>query len=119
MLVSTRTQTMALLAVLIIAPLSGCLSGDNSSQIDCNEQEYWIDISEDSPYPGLGCESGPSKSILDLNRREVAIFTPLVVLVLWMGIYPEYFLGFMHVSANNLVENFEIAHGLQLAVAAP
>jgi len=59
------------------------------------------------------------KSILDLNRREVAIFTPLVVLVLWMGIYPEYFLGFMHVSANNLVENFEIAHGLQLAVAAP
>ncbi len=63
MLVSTRTQTMALLAVLIIAPLSGCLSGDNSSQIDCNEQEYWIDISEDSPYPGLGCESGPSKTI--------------------------------------------------------
>jgi NADH-quinone oxidoreductase subunit M len=59
------------------------------------------------------------KSILDLNRREVAIFTPLVVLVLWMGIYPEYFLGFMHASANNLVENFEIAHGLQLAVAAP
>jgi len=59
------------------------------------------------------------KSILDLNRREVAIFTPLVVLVLWMGIYPEYFLGFMHVSANNLVENFEIARGLQLAVAAP
>jgi NADH-quinone oxidoreductase subunit M len=59
------------------------------------------------------------KSILDLNRREVAIFTPLVVLVLWMGIYPEYFLGFMHVSANNLVENFEIARGLQLAVATP
>ncbi len=59
------------------------------------------------------------KSILDLNRREVAIFAPLVVLVLWMGIYPEYFLGFMHASANNLVENFEIAHGLQLAVAAP
>ena len=59
------------------------------------------------------------KSILDLNRREVAIFAPLVVLVLWMGIYPEYFLGFMHVSANNLVENFEIARGLQLAVAAP
>ncbi|MDP6660957.1 MAG: NADH-quinone oxidoreductase subunit M [Alphaproteobacteria bacterium] len=59
------------------------------------------------------------KSILDLNRREVAIFTPLVVLVLWMGIYPEYFLGFMHASANNLVENFEIARGLQLAVAAP
>jgi len=59
------------------------------------------------------------KSILDLNRREVAVFAPLVVLVLWMGIYPEYFLGFMHASAENLVDNFKIAHALNLAAAAP
>ncbi|MDP7457015.1 MAG: NADH-quinone oxidoreductase subunit M [Alphaproteobacteria bacterium] len=59
------------------------------------------------------------KSILDLNRREVAVFAPLVVLVLWMGIYPEYFLGFMHASAENLVDKFKIAHALNLAAAAP
>ncbi len=29
------------------------------------------------------------KAIADLRPREVAIFAPLVVLTLWMGIYPE------------------------------
>ena len=29
------------------------------------------------------------KNILDLSPREIAIFAPLVVLTLWMGIYPE------------------------------
>ena len=32
------------------------------------------------------------KSISDLTWREAAIFTPLVILVLWMGIYPASFL---------------------------
>jgi NADH-quinone oxidoreductase subunit M len=59
------------------------------------------------------------KSILDLNRREVAIFTPLVLLVLWMGIYPEYFLVLMHTSTNNLVENFEIARSTHLTTLVP
>ena len=34
----------------------------------------------------------PAEAILDLNPREVAIFVPLVLLVLWMGIYPSSFL---------------------------
>ncbi len=59
------------------------------------------------------------KTILDLNRREVAVFAPLVILVLWMGIYPEFFLGLMHASADNLVENFEIARALHPIAAAP
>ena len=32
------------------------------------------------------------KSITDLNWRETAVFAPMVVLVLWMGIYPSTFL---------------------------
>jgi NADH-quinone oxidoreductase subunit M len=32
------------------------------------------------------------KSISDLTWREAAVFAPLVVLVLWMGIYPASFL---------------------------
>jgi len=59
------------------------------------------------------------KSILDLNRREVVIFTPLVLIVLWMGIYPEYFLVLMHTSTNNLVENFEIARSTHLTTLVP
>ena len=29
------------------------------------------------------------KNILDLSPREVAIFAPLVLLILWMGVYPS------------------------------
>ena len=32
------------------------------------------------------------KNIQDLNWREAAVFAPLVILVLWMGIYPSSFL---------------------------
>jgi NADH-quinone oxidoreductase subunit M len=54
------------------------------------------------------------KSILDLNRREVAVFVPLVLVVLWMGIYPNSFLDVLHVSVENL-----IAQAQPAAVTAP
>jgi NADH-quinone oxidoreductase subunit M len=46
------------------------------------------------------------KSILDLNPREIAMFAPLVILVLWMGIYPASFLDTISVSVANLLENY-------------
>jgi NADH-quinone oxidoreductase subunit M len=49
------------------------------------------------------------KRITDLTPREVAVFAPLVVLVLWMGIYPSTFLDVMHVSVDNLVNRLEMA----------
>ena len=47
------------------------------------------------------------KSILDMNMREVAVFAPLVVLVLWMGIYPAPFLDVISASVANLVDNYQ------------
>ena len=47
--------------------------------------------------------------IFDLNPREVAIFVPLAVLVMWMGVYPSSFIEIMAPSVSNLIENFEIA----------
>lgn len=47
--------------------------------------------------------------IKDLNAREWAIFAPLIVLTLWMGIYPSSFLDFMHVSVDNLINQVETA----------
>nr|QIA59889.1 NADH dehydrogenase subunit 4 [Asterella wallichiana] len=41
----------------------------------------------------------------DLNRREVLIFLPFIVGVLWMGVYPEVFLECMHTSVSNLVQH--------------
>ena len=57
--------------------------------------------------------------ILDINAREVAIFVPLIVLVVWMGIHPATFLDPMHASVAKLIDNFRIAqaaHG-SLSVA--
>ncbi len=44
------------------------------------------------------------KSILDLSPREIAIFTPLVALVFWMGIYPNSFLRPLHAPVAHLLE---------------
>ena len=51
------------------------------------------------------------KSILDLNAREIAIFVPLILIVLWMGIYPAPFLDGITVSVQALVEQMQMASG--------
>jgi NADH-quinone oxidoreductase subunit M len=43
------------------------------------------------------------KAILDMSPREMAVFAPLVVLVIWMGVYPAPFLDVMHASVANLL----------------
>ena len=57
------------------------------------------------------------REILDLNRREIAVFTPLVVLVLFFGVYPEPLLDVMHVSVANLIQSHEVAVNGSSAVA--
>jgi NADH-quinone oxidoreductase subunit M len=49
------------------------------------------------------------KAILDLSPREIAVFAPLVVLTLWMGIYPSSFTGFFDASTGALVQGHEQA----------
>jgi NADH-quinone oxidoreductase subunit M len=57
------------------------------------------------------------KAILDLSPREVAVFAPLLLMVVWMGVYPEPFLNVMHVSVANLIERVDTAAAAQSAVA--
>jgi NADH-quinone oxidoreductase subunit M len=61
------------------------------------------------------------KTLLDLSPREVAVFAPLVLLVLWMGIYPSSFTEVYDASIANLLENYRFAlqsePGLSLAGA--
>jgi NADH-quinone oxidoreductase subunit M len=47
------------------------------------------------------------KNILDLDRREIAVFAPLVAAVLWMGIYPSSFLAVMEPSVAQLIEQYD------------
>lgn len=49
------------------------------------------------------------KSIMDMNRREVAVFTPLLVLTILMGVYPGPFLEIIEVSVTNLVDQHKTA----------
>jgi NADH-quinone oxidoreductase subunit M len=57
------------------------------------------------------------RGILDLSPREVAVFAPLVVLTLWMGIFPSSFTGFFESSVGALVEHHQAAleTGIRLA----
>jgi len=49
------------------------------------------------------------KGILDLSPREIAIFAPLVVLTIWMGVYPSSFTGFFEASVGHMVEHHQAA----------
>lgn len=49
------------------------------------------------------------KEMSDVSWREAAIFAPLIIVVLWMGIYPSSFLGPMHASVTHLVQSYETA----------
>jgi len=41
--------------------------------------------------------------MLDLNRREMALLAPLVILILLFGVYPQPLLEVMHASVENLI----------------
>jgi NADH-quinone oxidoreductase subunit M len=62
------------------------------------------------------------KSILDLSPREMAIFAPLVVLTLWMGVYPSSFTHFFDATTGAMVQSQEqamhIVPGIKLALGA-
>ena len=45
------------------------------------------------------------KGILDLSPREIALFTPLIFLTLWMGVYPSSFTRFFDATVAAMVEH--------------
>jgi NADH-quinone oxidoreductase subunit M len=49
------------------------------------------------------------RNILDLSAREKAIFAPLLLVVLWMGIYPSSFLRPIQASVNHIVAQVNAA----------
>ncbi len=53
----------------------------------------------------------------DMDIREAITLIPLIILVLWIGVYPNVFLGFLHASVAHLLERVSSA-GVQEAAAA-
>ncbi len=60
------------------------------------------------------------KTILDMNRREVLIFAPLIVATLWFGVYPMPLLDATAVTVENLIGHYQASlasYGVGDAVA--
>lgn len=49
------------------------------------------------------------KDILDMNRREVLVFAPLIIATIWFGVYPMPLLDVTAVSVENLIQNYQQA----------
>lgn len=52
------------------------------------------------------------RALLDLSPREYITFAPLILLTLWMGVYPSSFLSFFEASVAALVTRHEAAMAL-------
>ncbi len=48
------------------------------------------------------------KSMKDLNKMELYIFSSLVILVIFFGIYPDPLFKTVDISINNLIDNYKI-----------
>ena len=48
-------------------------------------------------------ENPKNEHLLDLNGREFATFAPLIILAVWIGIYPKPFLDRLNTSVNRVV----------------
>ena len=58
-------------------------------------------------------------NLMDLSGREVAVFAPLVVMVFWMGIYPNSFLEIFGPSVENLIDRYNTALAASANPAEP
>jgi NADH-quinone oxidoreductase subunit M len=47
------------------------------------------------------------KGLFDMNAREITVFVPLILVVLWMGIYPSSFLKITSASVTHLIQTYE------------
>ena len=54
-------------------------------------------------------------SLRSMNAREVLTLLPMLILVFWIGLYPNTFLEFMHASVEHLIEQVNPGKGLSLA----
>ena len=50
-------------------------------------------------------------SVRDLNCREVVTLLPMLLLIFWIGIYPNVFLSYMHTSVNHLLHQVNTSAG--------
>nr|NIR25776.1 NADH-quinone oxidoreductase subunit M [Gammaproteobacteria bacterium] len=55
------------------------------------------------------------QGLTDINMREIITLLPMIVLIFWIGIYPNAFLGFMHATVENLLDGVARANASDIA----
>ena len=50
-----------------------------------------------------------NEKLKDLNLREMAYLMPLVALVFWIGLFPNFFLSKMHTSVDHFIRQVKIS----------
>ncbi len=56
------------------------------------------------------------ENVRDLNYREFFTLAPMLLLVFWIGIYPQVFLSFMHSSVEHLLSQVNMAKETQISL---
>ena len=54
--------------------------------------------------------------MVGLDRREIMIFVPLTILVLWFGVYPSTLLDVMAFTVSDIMANVATELSLQTAM---
>jgi hypothetical protein len=60
-------------------------------------------------------ENPKNEKLLDLNMREFATYAPLLVLAVWIGIYPAPFINRLNSSVNRVMARVNPAYAPQNA----
>jgi NADH-quinone oxidoreductase subunit M len=48
-----------------------------------------------------------NENLPDMTKREIAVLLPVVVLIIWIGVYPKPFLKPMEATVNGLIQRVE------------
>jgi NADH-quinone oxidoreductase subunit M len=49
-----------------------------------------------------------NENISDMNRREILVLAPIILLIFWIGLYPRPFLKVMEPAVNDIVARFQV-----------
>jgi NADH-quinone oxidoreductase subunit M len=56
-----------------------------------------------------------NKELKDLSWREIAIFAPLILFIVWIGVYPNTFLDKTRASTENFLAVMQKAKSTQVS----
>ncbi len=60
-----------------------------------------------------------NKELKDINKREWAAFLPIVLFIVWIGVYPKTFMGVSESSTRQLVNKLCVTKGLDAPFGGP